>query len=76
MDKSLKILRRVWRYQRGHQNPYIEKEQTTEKGQKGKQRSTKHTYKAKDRVTYWQGYLSWKTNVFNTVFIWNKNVDI
>jgi hypothetical protein len=38
----------------GYQNPYIE-EQTTqwpkEKVQKEKQRSTKHTYKAKDRVT-------------------------
>ena len=48
-------LRRVWRYQRGYQNPYIEEEQTTqwpkEKVQKDKQRSTKHTYKAKDRVT-------------------------
>jgi hypothetical protein len=47
-------LRRVWRYQRGNQNPYIE-EQTTqwpkEKVQKDKQRSTKHTYKTKDRVT-------------------------
>ena len=34
---------------------YIEEEQTTqwpkEKGQKDKQRSTKHTYKTKDRVT-------------------------
>jgi hypothetical protein len=48
-------LRRVWRYQRGNQNPYIEEEQTTEwpteKVQKDKQRSTKHTYKTKDRVT-------------------------
>ena len=47
--------RRVWRYQRGNQNPYIEEEQTTqwskEKVQKGKQRSTKHTYKTEDRVT-------------------------
>jgi hypothetical protein len=47
-------LRRVWRYQRGNQNPYIEEEPTTqwpkEKVQKEKQRSTKHTYKAKDRV--------------------------
>ena len=38
----------------GNQNPYIE-EQTTqwpkEKVQKDKQRSTKHTYKTKDRVT-------------------------
>ena len=41
-------IRRVWRYQRGNQNPYIE-EQTTqwlkEKVQKDKQRSTKHTHK-------------------------------
>jgi hypothetical protein len=47
--------RRVWRYQRGNQNPYIEEELTTqwpkEKVQKDKQRSTKHTYKTKDRVT-------------------------
>ena len=51
-----------WRYNKksmkipkgGNQNPYIE-EQTTqppnEKGQKDKQRSTKHTHKTKDRVT-------------------------
>jgi len=49
------IVRRVWRYQRGNRNPYIEEEQTTqwpkEKIQKAKQRSTKHTYKTKDRVT-------------------------
>ena len=40
---------------KGNQNPYIEEEQTTqwpkEKVQKDKQRSTKHTYKTKDRVT-------------------------
>jgi len=45
-------LRRVWRYQRDNQNPYIEEGQTTqwqkEKGQKDKQRSTKHTHKTKD----------------------------
>jgi len=45
------LLRKVWRYQRGNQNPYIEEEQTTqwpkEKVQKDKQRSTKHTYKKK-----------------------------
>jgi hypothetical protein len=39
----------------GNQNPYIEDEQTTqwpkEKVQKDKQRSTKHIYKTKDRVT-------------------------
>jgi hypothetical protein len=39
----------------GNQNPYIEEERTTqwpkEKGQKDKQRSTKHTHKTKDRVT-------------------------
>jgi len=47
--------KRVGRYQRGNQNPYIEEEQTTQwpkvKVQKDKQRSTKHTYKTKDRVT-------------------------
>jgi hypothetical protein len=40
-------LRRFWIYQRGKENPSIEEEQTTqwpiEKGQKDKQRSTKHT---------------------------------
>ena len=40
---------RVWRYQRGIQNSYIEDKQTTqwppEKVQKDKQRSTKHTHK-------------------------------
>jgi hypothetical protein len=49
------MTRRVWGYQRGNENPYIEEEQTTqwpkEKVQKDKQRSTKHTYKTKDRVT-------------------------
>jgi hypothetical protein len=48
-------VRSVCRYQRGDQNPYIEEEQTPqwskEKAQKDKQRSTKHTYKTKDRVT-------------------------
>ena len=51
-------LRRVWRYQRGNQNPYIEEEQTTqcpkEKMQKDKQRSIKHTYKTiKYLHLYW-----------------------
>jgi hypothetical protein len=49
------IIKRVWRYQSGNQNPYIEEEQTTqwpkEKVQKDKQRSTKHKYETKDRVT-------------------------
>ena len=48
-------LRRVWRNQRVNQNPYSEEEQTTqwpkERGQKDKQRSTKHTHKTKDWVT-------------------------
>jgi len=39
----------------GNQNPEMEEEQTTlwpkEKGQKDKQRSTKHTHKTKDWVT-------------------------
>ena len=47
--------RRVWRYQRGNQNPHMEEEQTIklpkEKVQKDKQRSTKHTHKTKDRIT-------------------------
>ena len=41
-------------YQRGYQNQYIEEEQTTqwskEKVQRDNQRSTKHTYKTKNRV--------------------------
>jgi hypothetical protein len=48
------VVRRVWRYQRGNQNSYIEGLTTQwpkETVQKDKQRSTKHTYKAKDRVT-------------------------
>ena len=49
------LARRIWRYQRGNQNPYFDEEQTTqwprEKVQKDEQRSTKHTYKTKDRVT-------------------------
>jgi hypothetical protein len=40
---------------RGSQNPYIVEKQTaqwpTDKVQKDKQRSTKHTYKTKDRLT-------------------------
>jgi hypothetical protein len=48
LTKSLKIPKG------GNKNPLIEKEQTTqwpkEKVQKDKQRSTKHTYKTKDRV--------------------------
>jgi hypothetical protein len=51
----LATIRRVCRYQRGNENPYIEEEQRTQwskdKVQKNKQRSTKHTYTTKDRVT-------------------------
>jgi hypothetical protein len=54
VNSSMTLLIRAWIYQRGNQNPYI-KEQTTqwrkEKVQKEKQRSTKHIYKAKGRVT-------------------------
>ena len=50
------IVKRVWRYQRSNQNPYIEEKQTTqwpkEKVRKNKQRSRNHTYKTKDRVTW------------------------
>jgi hypothetical protein len=53
--KSMLYDNKVWRYQRGNQNPHIEEEQTTqwpkEKVQKNKQRSTKHTHKTKDWVT-------------------------
>jgi len=46
---------RVWTYQRRNQNPYIEEAQTTQwpnkEVQNDKQRSAKHTYKTKDRVT-------------------------
>ena len=67
-------LRRVWRYQRGNQNPYIEEEQTTqwskEKVQKDKQQSTKHTHKAKDLVTQTPiktgGELRWSGRVFSS----------
>jgi hypothetical protein len=45
------IPRRVWKYQGGNQNPYIEGEQTKEKVQKDKHRSTKHTHNTKDWVT-------------------------
>ena len=50
------MLRRVSRYQRGNQNPYIGEGETThwpkeKKRQKDKQQFTKHTHKTKDRVT-------------------------
>ena len=55
-DSQIGISRGVWRYQRGNHNPYIENEQTTqwpkENVEKEKQRSTKHTYKTKYRVTW------------------------
>ena len=50
----LRCFRRVWRYKRGNQNPYIEEQKTQwsqEKVQKDQQRSTKHAHKNKDRVT-------------------------
>jgi hypothetical protein len=43
-------VRIVWRYHRGNHNPYIKEEQTTQ-WPKGKQWSTKHSHKTKDRVT-------------------------
>jgi len=42
------MIRRVWGNQRGDQNLYIEHNVQTKMD---KQRSTKHTYKTKDRVT-------------------------
>jgi hypothetical protein len=53
--KKTIVVRRVWGYQRGNQNPYFKEGQKTqwpnEKGQKNKQQSTKHTHQTKDRVT-------------------------
>ena len=50
-EKFWNVQGRVWRYQTGNQNPYIEEEQTTqwlkENVQKDKQRSTNHTHQAK-----------------------------
>jgi hypothetical protein len=55
-SKSMLYDNKVWRYQRGNQNPYIEEEQTTqwpkEKVQKDKQQSTKQIHKTKDQVTW------------------------
>jgi hypothetical protein len=70
------ILRRVWRYQRGNQNPYIENEQTTqwpkEKVQKDKERFTKHTHKTKDRVTQTPRKLFLYRFSVYAVFGWNR----
>ena len=44
-----KMLRRVWRYRRGNQNPYIEEEQ---KIKDWETRSTKHTHKTKMVSSY------------------------
>jgi len=62
-------LRRVWRYQRGNKNPYIEEEHNGQKKkvQKDKQRSTKHTYRTKARVTWCQN-----TIVFNKYPFFHK----
>ena len=49
ISRSFWNYRRVWRYQRGNQNPYIEEGQTT---QTDKQRSTKHTHQTTDIVTW------------------------
>ena len=44
--------RRVWRYQRGNQNPYNRQHNGQKKKvRKDNQRSTKHTHKTKDRIT-------------------------
>ena len=52
---SINLCKKSLKIPKGNQNPYIEKEQTTqwpkEKVQKDQQRSTKHTNKTKDRVT-------------------------
>ena len=48
------LLRRIWRYHRGNQNPYIEESTTQwpkQKLQKDKHWPTKHIHKTKDHVT-------------------------
>jgi len=54
-DKQIYAIRRVWRYQRANQKPYIEEEQTTqwpkEKLQKDKQRSI-YVIKLKECIDY------------------------
>jgi hypothetical protein len=60
MDGLSGLQRRVRRYQRGNQNPYIEEEQTTqrpkENKQKDKQWSTKHIY-----IKQLKNYLSFQS---------------
>ena len=72
--KTLHI-RRVWRYQWGNQNPYIEEEQTTqwpkEKGQKEKQRSTKHyTENKRSSNTNPKNRVSWTTHKRKSSVSW------
>ena len=59
----IKRLRRVWRYQKGNQNPYIVEEKTAqwpkEIVQKDKQRTTKHTHKTNDRVIWIMAEFWW-----------------
>ena len=53
LSSLLVVWKRVWRFQTGNHNLYIEEEQTTQwlKEKEDKQRSTKHTHKTNDRVT-------------------------
>jgi hypothetical protein len=72
--KTLHI-RRVWRYQRSNQNPYIE-EQTTqwpkEKRQKDKQRSTKHYIENKrSSNTNPKNRVSWTTHQRKSSVNWS-----
>ena len=54
-NTGTQFIKKSWKIPKGQSDPYIEEEQTTqwpkEKVQKDKQRSTKHTYKTKDRAT-------------------------
>jgi len=51
MDNPEKVVRGVWRYQRGNQNPCIEEEQTTQWPKEKVQKDKQHTHKTKDPVT-------------------------
>jgi hypothetical protein len=51
IEEQTKQWPKVGRYQSGSQKPYIEEQTTQWSKEKDKQRSTKHTYKTKDRLT-------------------------
>jgi hypothetical protein len=74
MYRSQLHIWRVWRYQRGHQNAYMEDEQTTqwskEKMQRDKLRSTSHTYIMTHILFYILWHMSYATKciyIYHTI---------